>query len=73
MNFGDALKEAWELIKLNREAYPRVAGNPATFSWALVVTALAGVAGGLDPAQIGAVGFLWIPILTLLSLRDMIT
>lgn len=68
MSFVDALKEAWELVKLNREAYTRVAGNPATFTWALVITALAGVAEGLHPGRIGAVGFLWVPVFQIMLL-----
>lgn len=68
MSFVDALKEALELVKLNRKAYTRVAGNPATFTWALAITALAGVASGLHPRQIGSVGFIWVPILQVLFL-----
>jgi hypothetical protein len=68
MSFVDALKEALELVKLNRKAYARVAGNPATFTWALAITALAGVALGFNLKVIAAAGFLWMPFFMLLSL-----
>jgi hypothetical protein len=68
MRFVESLKEGLELIKLNREAYPRVAGNPAAFSWALLITALAGVAGGLSPGSIGSAGFLWMPVVAVIGL-----
>jgi len=66
MSFVEAMKEGWELIKLSRPAYSRVADNPATFTWGLVITAIAGVAAGIEAAS--SVGFLWLPLVWLAGL-----
>jgi hypothetical protein len=68
MTFTESVKEAWEIVKLNREAYRRTAMNPESFTWALVITALAGVSSGLGPAMIGSVGFIWAPVAALVGL-----
>ncbi|MBD3335850.1 MAG: hypothetical protein GF355_10075 [Candidatus Eisenbacteria bacterium] len=68
MTFGEAIREGWEIIKMNREAYRRAAARSEAFTWALVITALAGVASGLSPQNIGSVGFIWLPVVTIAGL-----
>ncbi|MBU1700047.1 MAG: YIP1 family protein [Candidatus Eisenbacteria bacterium] len=68
MTFTESIKESLEIVKLNREAYRRTAENPETFTWALVITAIAGVSSGLGPGMIGSAGFVWLPIAALAGL-----
>lgn len=61
MNFTDAIKKGFELVKLNREVYREIAGNPEAFTPALFITALAGIADWLSP-PFSPLGFILFPI-----------
>lgn len=67
MSFTDAVKQGFELVKLNRPVYREVAQNPGVFTPALFITALAGLADWLSP-PFHAIGFLFFPIREVIAL-----
>jgi hypothetical protein len=68
MNFSDALRAGWQIVRLDRSTYRSVAKDPESFAWALLFAAVAGFASGLDPQQVSHFGFLWRPVKSVLTL-----
>ncbi len=67
MNFTDAIKKGFELVKLNREAYREIAGNPEAFTPAILIAAVAGLANWLSP-PFNLLGFILYPIFEVIAL-----
>ncbi len=59
MRFQEALKQGFEIVKLNRVSIQYVATVPEAFTQALIIAALAGVAACLTPHNFTAMGFMW--------------
>ena len=68
MGFQDAIKQGIEIIKLNREAYRRVATDPEAFTQALIITVIAGIASWLCPLGFTPWGIILDPLRALLGL-----
>jgi len=59
MRFQTALKQGFEIVKLNRAAMQHVSTIPEAFTQALIITALAGVASLLTPHGFTPLGWMW--------------
>lgn len=68
MQFSQAIKGGFEIVRLNRTAMRQVASDPEAFAPALLITALVGIAMWIAPPSFAIHGVITLPLLALIML-----
>jgi hypothetical protein len=68
MQFSQAIRSGYEIVRLNRVAMRQVASDPSAFAPALLITALVGIAMWISPPHFTVHGIITLPLFSLVVL-----